>query len=142
MARRSRKDIYKDTKYYHYHNANPKNRITGDCVVRALTTALCKNYADVVRDLANLWCETGYCGIDKKGIERYLTSLKFTKMKEPRKYDNTKMSLREFIDSHDVSGKNIICFAGTHHVSCIIDGVVQDIWDCTRETMHTYWVVG
>lgn len=142
MARRSRQEIYKDTEYFHYHNANPKNRITEDCVVRALTTALRMDYTDVVKELAKIQCETGYCGFGKKGIEKFLTSLEYVKCKEPRKWDNTKMTLKEFMDDNPwIDNKNIICFAGSHHVSCIIDGVVNDIWDCSRQTMHTYWVI-
>lgn len=35
-----RQEKYPETRTFHFHNANPKNRITGDCVTRALCTAL------------------------------------------------------------------------------------------------------
>ena len=35
-----REDKFKDTATFHYYNANPKNRITGDCAFRAISTAL------------------------------------------------------------------------------------------------------
>ena len=34
-----RQDKYPDTEVFHYFNANPKNRITTDCVVRAICLA-------------------------------------------------------------------------------------------------------
>ena len=33
----------------------------------------------------------------------------------------------------------IVANVGSHHVTCIKDGKVQDIWDCSRNTMHKYW---
>lgn len=35
-----REEKYPDTSVFHYFNANPKNKFGGDCVVRAITTAL------------------------------------------------------------------------------------------------------
>lgn len=35
-----RQDKFPDTTTFHYHNANPHNRITGDCVTRAETVVL------------------------------------------------------------------------------------------------------
>ena len=39
---------YKDTKYVHFHNANPNNKRTGDCVIRALSVAMDKTWDDVL----------------------------------------------------------------------------------------------
>ena len=42
----------KDTEYFHYNNANPKNKHTGDCVIRAISLALDKRYKDVLMEMA------------------------------------------------------------------------------------------
>ena len=34
-----RQDKYQDTDYFKFYNANPKNRLAGDCVIRAIATA-------------------------------------------------------------------------------------------------------
>ena len=55
-----REDKYPDTSTFKYYNANPKNRITTDCVVRAICTALMIPYNQVVMEMAKLQCDTGY----------------------------------------------------------------------------------
>ncbi len=43
----TRKEKFPDTKTFHYFNANPHNRITDDCVTRAIYTALEISYTKV-----------------------------------------------------------------------------------------------
>ena len=61
----NRKERYPDTDTFSYFNANPKNKITGDCVARAICTALELPYNQVVMELAEQQCKTGYCGTCK-----------------------------------------------------------------------------
>ena len=70
--RRTRREKYPDTDTFVLYNANPKNRITTDCVFRAFSLALDMPYNEVVMGTAKLMCETGYALNDKKGIERFL----------------------------------------------------------------------
>ena len=51
MARRSRQEKYPDTNVFHYYNRNPRNRMTPDCVVRAVSTGLDLPYNQVVMTL-------------------------------------------------------------------------------------------
>ena len=64
----TRQEKYPDTATFHFHNENPKNRITGDCTFRAIATATGKSWEEVVTEMAQLSCETGYAINDKKGI--------------------------------------------------------------------------
>lgn len=50
----TRQEKYPDTDVFHYYNANPKNRITGDCLYRAIATACEKPYNEVVQDFATM----------------------------------------------------------------------------------------
>ena len=139
MARRSREDIYPETKTFHYYNANPKNRITGDCTFRAICTALEQSWEQTVMEMAELSCQTGYAINDTKGIERYLASKGWTKHRQPRKEDNTKYTGSEFCKK--IAKKNVryVANIGGNHIVAIIDKKVNDIWDSTYKCIGNYW---
>lgn len=145
-----RTDKYPETRSFHFHNENPKNRITGDCTFRAIARATGKDWRNVVMEMAQLSCETGYAINDDKGIERYLEKIGWVKHKQPRKVDNTKFTgkefckalkdpeYREFFTGTDKL-TNIICHIGGHHVTCIVAGKINDIWDCSNKCIGNYW---
>ena len=64
--------IPNDTITFRYYNANPKNRHTTDCVVRAICTALDQPYEQTVKELTELWLETGYDMSETKCFGKYL----------------------------------------------------------------------
>lgn len=41
----TRQKKYPDTSTFHYYNANPKNKVDDDCVIRAICTALNQSWA-------------------------------------------------------------------------------------------------
>lgn len=137
--RRSREQKYPETKTFHYYNANPKNRITGDCTFRAIATALEKTWEEVVMEMAELSCRTGYAINDSKGIERYLKEQGWEKHKQPRKLDNTKYTGKEFCERLVNKDVRYICNIGGHHIVAIIDGKINDIWDSTNGSIGNYW---
>ena len=85
-----RTEKYPDTLVFHFHNENPKGRITGDCTFRAIARATGKSWEEVVREMAEMSIKTGYAVNDKKGIEKYMESIGWIKMPQPRKVDGTK----------------------------------------------------
>ena len=119
MARRSREQKYPDTKTFTYYNANPKNRITGDCTFRAICTALGQSWEQTVMEMAELSCKTGYALNDTKGIAKYMELKGWTKMKQPRKLNNTKYTGKEFCKIFKG-----VCVAniGGNHTVCIKNG--------------------
>ena len=139
-----RQERYQDTEYFHYQNINPKNRITGDCVVRALALGLDQTYMETYKELFELSLATGYMLNDKKNWQKYLEKKGWTKMKQPRKWDNTKYTAQEFIDyilPNIYTFYNVISKVGSHHVTCISKGgQVCDIWDCSYEKIGNYWI--
>ena len=135
-----RTDKYPDTSVFHYHNENPKNRITGDCTFRAIARATGKSWEEVVRKMAEMSIKTGYAVNDKKGIEKYMESIGWIKMPQPRKADGTKYTGAEFAKKNQ--GNRRVCMIGGHHVTCIIEGKVNDIWDCTNKCIGNYWIKG
>lgn len=150
MARRSRIKMYPDTKTFHYYNANPKNRITGDCTFRAICTALEKDWKDTVMEMAEFSCQTGYAINDDKGIMKYLEKNGWIKMKQPKKVNGAKYTGSEFcqyLNDHFPNGKgisNIVANIGCHHIVCIrfTDGEfkVNDIWDSSHNCIGNYWI--
>lgn len=134
-----RQEKYPETNTFHYYNANPKNRITGDCTFRAVCTALEQTWEQTVMEMAELSCRTGYAINDKKGIERYLKEKGWTKHSQPRKADNTKYTGKEFCEQ--IAKKNVryIANIGGHHIVAIINKKVYDIWNSTDSTIGNYW---
>lgn len=146
----SRLDKYPDTKYFHYHNQNPKNRITGDCVYRAISLATGISYNKVVMDAADMQCRTGYDPTCSKGLDTLLKEYGWVKHKQPRKHDNTKYTGSEFCDflnNYTIFNKeSFICNIGGNHTVAIkkFDSLfkVHDIWNSTGGCIGNYWSRG
>lgn len=135
----NRKEKYPDTETFTYYNANPKDRITGDCVVRAICTALNQDYIETLKEMVDLQIKTGYEYGDKKCIEKYMKLKGWIKMKQPRKIDNTKYTGKEFCEIYKGT---YVAMIGGHHIVCIRNGKVNDIWDSTGGCIGNYWVKG
>lgn len=149
-----RKIKYPDTDTFHYFNANPKNKITTDCVIRALSAGMQKPYNEIVMDLAKLQCETGIDPSNNKMIDKYLTSHGWTRCKQPRKVNGKKYTGEEFCRklSHPIYNEelttlpdyydcnHIIANIGGHHVVAIINQKVNDIWNSTQGSIGIVWV--
>lgn len=135
MARRE--DKYPNTKTFTFYNANPKGKYTCDCVARAVCTALNEPYETVIREMVEMSIKTGYEYTDTKCIDKYLQSKGWTKMKQPRKANNTKYTGKEF---HKVFKGVCVANIGGHHIVCIKGGKVYDTWDSTDGCIGNYWV--
>lgn len=144
----TRQEKYPETSTFHFHNANPKNRLTGDCVARAICTAAELNYSTVVKALATIQCDTGFDGCCPEGYGKLLSRLGWTKHKQPRKPDGSKYTGKEFCrelmayDSmlnEDFNIRRVIANIGGGHVAAIIEGRVYDTWDCTDGCIGNFW---
>ena len=71
----TRQQKYPETKSFHWHNENPKGRITGDCRIRAIATATGMEYNNVVLALALIQMETGYDQCANQGIDILMDAL-------------------------------------------------------------------
>ena len=147
-----REEKYKNTSTFTFYNANPKNRITGDCVVRAIATATNIPYNDVVKGMTEVYLKTGYVWNDTKGIDAYMKSIGWVKHKQPRNIDGTKYTGKEWcayitakFDNYDADRENyynIVANIGGHHTTAFVDGTCLDIWDCTDKCVGNYWIKG
>ena len=139
-----RQDKYPSTSTFRYYNANPHNRIGGDCTIRAIATALGQSWEQTVRELTEVGIKYGYVCNDKHTYEKYLAQKGWRKMKQPRKEDGTKYTGKEFCQEATQYPFNypdrIIAHIGGHHIVAIMDGRVWDIWDSTDGCIGNYWV--
>jgi hypothetical protein len=133
----TREQKYPNTDTFIYYNANPKNRLTGDCAFRAISLATGKPYNECVMEMAKLMCETGYGLTDIKGIDVYLKRLGWVKMKQPKKDDNTKYTGNEFCK---IFKGTCIANIGGGHIVCIKNGKLYDTWNSTYWCIGNYWV--
>ena len=122
---------------FELENVNPKNRKTGDCVIRAITKASGLEYKQVYEMLFNLSLKSGFILNDKKVYEKLLNDLGFVKMKQPRKADNTKYTIGE-IDR--LIGSGIAVVSCAHHLTCVKDYVCYDLWDCRYKSIGNYYI--
>lgn len=128
--------IPKNTDTFEYYNANPKNKRTSDCVVRALCTAMGQSYEQTLFELTEFALSTGYFVNDVKCYGKYLESKGWIKNKQPHKPDNTKYTGKEFVKN---ISNTCIAHIGTHHIVCIMDGKIKDIWDSSNGKIGNYW---
>ena len=133
---------YKETDLFHFHNANPKGKNANDCVARAISVALGQTWEYTIREMTELGIKLGLAFNEDKLIDKYLRDKGWEKYNEPRDSANKKLSVAQFVNKPGNYKGNkgvIIAKVGSHHVSLIIDGIVWDTWDCSKNTMHVYW---
>ena len=145
---------YPDTDTFHFHNANPKGKMTTDCVVRAISTALRQSYDQTLREMVEMTIKSGYMLNENKGMDKYLQSKGWVKCKSPRKDDGTKYTGEEFcrtlthpiyseelgLCDEDFEINNIIANIGGHHTVAIMSGQIWDTWNSTKGTIGIVWV--
>ncbi|MBO5371758.1 MAG: hypothetical protein J6A75_03455 [Lachnospiraceae bacterium] len=147
------KKIPKNTSCFTYFNANPKDKRSSDCVVRAISYASGISWDSVLDDLVVFAHKYKEMPSDAKCFSKYLEYIGFEKKKQPRKMDNTKYTGKEFCellnkkykDSKCGFSYDIVANIGGHHIVAIrLDSdnkyKVFDIWDCTDKTIGNYWV--
>lgn len=113
---------------FQYYNAEPSGEKLQDCVIRAISLALQTPYYRIVK-LLNMNGEFYSCDeISLYCYEKLLENLGFKKQDTY----NRKVS-----DIAQLGSVVLIRIPG--HLTCSIDGVVFDIWDCSDKEADCYW---
>lgn len=128
-----------ETKTFHFYNANPKNRRTGDCVVRALSLALEQSWEDTLTGLFHVSLKVKSVPNSDDTYPAYLKEQGWIQMKQPRKKDGKKYTVGEWVKANE--DKTMVISMANHCV-CAKGGKVWDIWDCTGKSVCKYWVKG
>lgn len=118
-----------------YYNPNPRGKIVGDCVVRAITAVTGFSWDRVYSDL----CDIGYEMADMPSsnavwsvcLRRYGFARKVLPNKCPDCY-----TIAEFARTHP-RGAYVVA-TGTHAVA-VIDGTIYDSWDSSQEIPIYYF---
>lgn len=136
-----RQDKFPDTQTFHFYNANPHNRYTTDCVIRAVCTALEQPWEQTLKDLAEIAVKKGVMVDDVACYGEYLRHKGWVKRQQPRKTDNTKYTGKDFCKSSICEwGRRYIAHIGGHHIVAIVNKRVWDIWNSTDGCIGNYWV--
>ena len=141
------KKIPTDTKYYHFYNANPKDKKTGDCVIRALSVAFNKDWDTILDELV------GYAHRYKQMVDsdelyiKYIKNNGYTTEKQPRYENGTKYTGEEFCDLLNYRGLNypVLAHIGSHHITVFVNGRddtyrVNDTWNCSRDKVGKVYI--
>jgi len=122
-------------------NVNPKNRKTGDCSTRALVGTLGISYDEALQLQTKYSLKTYYDPASKQVMELVLEEFGYLKKKQPRKPDNTKYTVGEMdhILSPRQMKEGVLITVANHH-TCVVNGAVQDTWDCRNKSVGNYYV--
>ncbi len=127
-----------DTETYRFANVNPKQKFVGDCVVRAIALATNTSWEETVINLTEYGIKKGLIVNDKTLYPSYLESVGFLKHPEPKMYDNTKYLAKDYLSKFR-NDEIIVANLGGHHVACIFDGKVIDVWNSSGQKLHVYY---
>lgn len=132
--------IPQETSVFHFYNANPKNNRTGDCVIRAMSLFLNKSWEEVFTELCEFALEQKLMPDDPKCYKKYLKHLGYDMNKQPRHSTGTKFTGKEFCENFADYNKVYLTHIGGHHIVCIINNRINDIWDSSDGCIGNYWV--
>lgn len=129
-----KKDI--ETSWYIFDTTSKKEQNSGDCVVRSISLAMGKTWQEVYSDLCTIGAKLYRMPNESQVFERYLKEQGWEKHPAPRVNGNHRVLAKDFA----ISTKEIcIAKVGAHHLSCIINNKIHDIWNCGLKSVGNYW---
>lgn len=125
---------------YKFLNVHPDGKIVSDCVKRAITKAANMDYHQVQLELNRYKKITGAKAFNdntnwKPYVEKVLKGKKLSFPAEPGK---PRMNGERFCEAYP-TGRYILRMAG--HLSCCVDGVLYDTWDCSSKCVYNAWKI-
>ncbi len=130
------KKIPQATKFYEFYNANPKGRITGDCSVRCVATALGITWDEAVDLVCEKAHKTKVEPFGRKMVEAILKEHGFVAMKIEL-VNGKRPTMATIIPKYP--GRTIVGRIA-NHVMCAVDGKVRDVWNSSERSLYKYWV--
>jgi len=116
-------------------NNNPKNKKTGDCVIRAIAEALDKDWITVFDELTIIARQKYTVPTDKLAYEEYLKDY------------NTIPAINNYRERWSIddlqcmSDKKTYIVSIAGHLACIKNGNLIDTWDCGKKKAYKIWVI-
>lgn len=119
------------------YNKNPKQwKHEGDCVVRAISTAMNQTWDETYMELCYLGRKKCMMPNSKKLYEAYLKQMGWEKHKMPRHLDRSRYTVAEIIDENK---NRTMIISMANHLTCAVDGTLIDTWDCRNKSVGNYW---
>ena len=121
---------------YVEYNVNPKNKKTGDCVIRAVAVATGLGWDKTYKGLAEAGfiCKTAMNDID--AVNYFLKSIGFIEGKLKIVKGIKRPTVKIFAEQHP-NWYAVLSLAG--HMTCCGRGNYVDIWDCGEKSVYKYW---
>lgn len=122
-------------------NVNPKNHKTGDCSTRALVTVLGITYQEALKEQFEAASKKFYGITDRQTLDMIMEKYGYIKMKQPRKPDNKKYTVKELdqITSTAQRARGVLVGVANHWVA-VKDYDYVDIWNSGDKSVGNYWV--
>ena len=121
---------------FQYHNLNPSQKEVGDCVVRSIAIATNQSWETTYKTLCKIGLEIYAMPNDKETYTKYLSQYQYMSFKAIK--GEKRMTVNAFAKTHK-HGRYILGIAG--HMTCVIDGIIHDIWDCGDKAIYNGWKV-
>ncbi len=111
-------------------NVNPKQwKHEGDCVIRAIARSTQSDWITVYKKLCDIGLKKCRMPNSQKVYEGYLSDLVYIQLPQPKKYDNKRFRIDEWLELNpNFSG----IISVNNHLTCIEQGTLIDTWDCSR----------
>lgn len=116
---------------YKFYNANAKGKFTNDCVIRAISLAEDKTWNETYEELSEIAQRNGILLDDVEFVEPLLDS-RYSRVCYKNK------CVGDFVEQNP-KGTYLITMNG--HITCAIDGVLYDTFDCRNRIMLCAWEV-
>ena len=125
---------------YQYLNVHPKGLLVSDCVKRAITKATGKDYMEVQRELNRCKKITGCEQYNhNKNWKYYIEKqLHGKQLSFPAVKGVSRMNGHLFCTMFP-KGSYILRMA--KHLSCCVDGVIYDTWDCRDKCVYAAYKI-
>lgn len=122
--------------YYQPNKKDIKDKY-GDCVVRALTKVMDKDWVTVYDELSPIAREIQTMPSCKPAYEEYLRRCGFVY----KGISNKKGSKRPTVDSFARDNKVGVYYLNVaNHCVAVVDGKYFDTWDSGRKSVYGYWI--
>lgn len=116
-----------------YYNANPTGDKLPDCVIRAISLATSIDYNVVIwmlEDIGDAFSCDDLC------VDCYSNLL--TQVFCFEEYDGMGKAVEQIAEENPY---DIILIRIQGHLTCAVNGIIFDIWDCSQEPCDRYWIV-
>ena len=128
----------KSTRYKYYQpNAKDLKDTYGDCVIRALTKAVGKEWLEVFEGLVPYARELQCMPNGKPCYERYLTEQGFVYYGISNSKGTKRPTVQSFAKDHK---EGVYVLRVAHHLVAVSEGYFWDTWDSGNKSLYGYWV--